>query len=151
MKKLPEQIPALEGLTPGKALDLACGKGGHARWLAARGWEVTAVDVTPQCDGGVHRVIRADLERGEFTIAPDSWDLIVCWRYWQEDLLPAIARGVRPGGVVALAGKTTGRFATSLERYRKVFGGWKELASDEDESFVFLVVQRAVRRAAQRA
>ena len=29
---------------PGRALDLACGEGRHALWLAARGWEVDAVD-----------------------------------------------------------------------------------------------------------
>ncbi|MDA8359924.1 MAG: class I SAM-dependent methyltransferase [Actinomycetota bacterium] len=31
-------------LEPGKALDLACGEGRNARWLASRGWKVTAVD-----------------------------------------------------------------------------------------------------------
>jgi SAM-dependent methyltransferase len=32
------------GLLPGRALDLACGEGRHAIWLASRGWQVTAVD-----------------------------------------------------------------------------------------------------------
>ena len=31
-------------LEPGRALDLACGEGRNARWLAARGWTVTGVD-----------------------------------------------------------------------------------------------------------
>jgi len=32
------------GLEVGRAVDLACGDGRHARWLAAHGWRVTAVD-----------------------------------------------------------------------------------------------------------
>jgi 2-polyprenyl-3-methyl-5-hydroxy-6-metoxy-1,4-benzoquinol methylase len=32
------------GLLPGRALDVACGEGRNAVWLAERGWRVTAVD-----------------------------------------------------------------------------------------------------------
>lgn len=35
---------ALGGLPPGDAVDLACGEGRNALWLAARGWRVTAID-----------------------------------------------------------------------------------------------------------
>jgi len=34
----------VESLTPGRALDVACGEGRNAVWLAERGWDVTAVD-----------------------------------------------------------------------------------------------------------
>jgi 2-polyprenyl-3-methyl-5-hydroxy-6-metoxy-1,4-benzoquinol methylase len=34
----------LADLPPGSALDLACGEGRNALWLAGRGWRVTAVD-----------------------------------------------------------------------------------------------------------
>ena len=34
----------LSDLPPGRALDLACGEGRNARWLAERGWHVTAID-----------------------------------------------------------------------------------------------------------
>jgi SAM-dependent methyltransferase len=34
------------GLTPARALDVACGEGGDAIWLAEQGWDVTAVDVS---------------------------------------------------------------------------------------------------------
>ncbi len=37
-------VQALTGVPPGRAVDLAAGPGRHARWLAARGWQVTAVD-----------------------------------------------------------------------------------------------------------
>jgi SAM-dependent methyltransferase len=36
--------PIVEGLNVGSALDLACGEGRNAIWLARRGWEVTGVD-----------------------------------------------------------------------------------------------------------
>lgn len=36
-----------ENLVPGRALDLGAGEGRNAIWLAARGWQVTAVDFSP--------------------------------------------------------------------------------------------------------
>ena len=39
--------PLVEGLEPGRALDIACGEGRNAIWLARQGWEVTAVDFSP--------------------------------------------------------------------------------------------------------
>lgn len=37
----------LAGLPPGRGLELACGEGRNARWLAERGWQVTAMDFSP--------------------------------------------------------------------------------------------------------
>jgi SAM-dependent methyltransferase len=132
---------ALSGVHPGKALDLAAGSGRHSLWLAERGWDVTAVDIQIEDIPGVH-CIRADLENLKYRIAPDSWDLIVCWLYWQPDLLPWIARGVRKGGIVAIAGKTSGRFATSLMQFREAFNGWKEIASGQNESRAFFIAAK---------
>jgi SAM-dependent methyltransferase len=130
MDEAPELINALADEPPGRALDLACGNGRHALWLAHRRWSVVAVDQVPVEIPDV-TFVQADLEQHEFRVLPGEWDLIVCWLYWQPDLLESIAGGVRPGGVAALAGKTSGRFATSLANYRAVFPGWTELAAGE--------------------
>ena len=121
-----------------EALDLAAGRGRLSIWLAGRGWDVTAVDIEIGEIPGVH-TIRADLEKHEYRVAPGAWDLIVCWLYWQPDLLAEIAAGVRRGGIVALAGKTSGRFATSLANYRRAFSGWTEISSGENETRAFFV------------
>jgi SAM-dependent methyltransferase len=139
---MPDQLAdVLTGVPPGKAVDLAAGSGRHSLWLAERGWDVTAVDIAIEDIPGVH-CVRADLENHEYRIAPDSWDLIVCWRYWQPDLMPEIARGVRKGGIVALAGKTSGRFATSLANYREAFEGWTEISSGRNEPITFFIAAK---------
>jgi SAM-dependent methyltransferase len=93
-------------LIPGRALDLACGAGRNALWLASRGWQVTAVDGSsvaieilsarnPAIDARL-----ADLEKHQYVIEPDSWDLIAMCYYLQRDLFDPAKRGVVPGGVV---------------------------------------------------
>lgn len=96
-------------LAPGNALDLACGTGRNAIWLAEQGWHVTAVDgartaieILNQRAAERRLEIQtstADLERLEFNIEPDSWDLIANCYYLQRSLLPALKQGVRRGGV----------------------------------------------------
>ena len=125
----------------GRALDLACGGGRHSLWLAKQGWEVTAVDLVMPVIPGVS-CIQADLEAHEYRIEPGAWDLIVCWLYWQPDLVPEIAAGVRPGGVVAMAGKNSGRFAASVAGYRLAFPGWQELTAGESGFKVFFIGRR---------
>ncbi|MGV0780272.1 FAD-dependent oxidoreductase [Mycolicibacterium sp. XJ775] len=50
-----------EGLPAGRALDLGCGEGGDAVWLAEHGWEVTGVDVS---DTALARAAAEARERG---------------------------------------------------------------------------------------
>jgi SAM-dependent methyltransferase len=39
-------VAEVAALTPGRALDVGCGEGADANWLAQRGWAVTAIDIS---------------------------------------------------------------------------------------------------------
>jgi SAM-dependent methyltransferase len=136
----PLVVSAAEGLAPGYALDLACGTGRNAIWLAERGWTVTAVDRSVvaiealrrrAADRGVTvEAVVADLEKGEYRIAPGRWDLIVVCRYLQRDLFPAVRDGVVPGGVVvavALMHPAGARFRAQPGELAAYFEGWEVL------------------------
>ena len=131
------------GLPPGRALDLACGAGRNALWLAGQGWDVTAVDgsavaIAKLRERTGERTLRvnarvADLERGEFAIEPEAWDLIAMCFYLQRDLIEAAKLGVRPGGVVLTivhipdpGGELT-RFRMRPGELRSYFSGWEML------------------------
>ncbi len=42
----PQLVAEVAGLEPGTALDVGCGEGADAVWLAERGWHVTAIDIS---------------------------------------------------------------------------------------------------------
>ena len=77
-------VAETEHLTPGRALDLACGEGRNAVWLAEKGWEATGIDFSPvalakaRClaeeRGVVVGWVEADVREWE---APSSFDLVV--------------------------------------------------------------------------
>lgn len=52
-------VREVEALEPGRALDLACGPGRNAVWLAERGWRVTAVDFSEVALSAARRLARA--------------------------------------------------------------------------------------------
>jgi len=106
----PLVIEASNKLRPGGALDLACGAGRNALYLAEEGWHVTAVDGSAEAIAVLRgraddRALKvdartADLTRNEFAIEPDSWDLITICYYLQRDLFEPAKRGVVPGGTL---------------------------------------------------
>lgn len=135
----PLLVLAAELLPAGKALDLACGPGRNALYLAGLGWRVTAVDRSPVAlnhlrsraplDSSIE-ILQADIERGEFSIPRDSYDLICDILYLERDLFDSIRAGVRPGGVFAgmILLKTAGHsseFRLSPGELRAEFAGWK--------------------------
>ena len=42
----PQLVAEVEGREPGRALDVGCGEGADAIWLAQRGWQVVATDIS---------------------------------------------------------------------------------------------------------
>ncbi len=109
----PLLLQAAAELTPGRALDVACGAGRHAAWLARGGWQVTGVDAS---EAGIElararnaqvdwRV--ADLERGEFVLEPNTYDLICVFYYLQRDLFPHLRAALKTGGAFIAAIHTT--------------------------------------------
>ena len=138
------------GKAPGKALDLACGAGRNAFWLAEHGWEVTAVD-------GSHAAIEilraraeerglkidaivADLEKDEFEIDPSRWDLIAICYYLQRNLFEPAKRGVAPGGIlisivhVTQRGEAEGPHRLRPGQLEQYFAGWEILHRSEGKA-----------------
>ncbi len=113
-------VSAAENISPGRALDLACGLGRNSVYLAARGWSVTAVDYSVAALAKLRdrcaevNIVSADLEREEFNIEPEAYDLIVDCCFLHRPLFPAIRAGVRPGGlfvgVLPLKDETSQKF-----------------------------------------
>ncbi len=101
-------------LTPGRALDVGCGTGANAVWLATQGWQVTAVDYSVVA---IQKGKRLAAERGvnlEFVVADASqyqpqgnYDLITCF-YIQlfpqhrVGMLANMSEALAPGGTFLL-------------------------------------------------
>lgn len=85
----------------GSVMDLACGRGRHVRWLAGRGFRVTALDRDAEAVAplrGVAEVIVADIEAGPWPLAGRSFDAVLVTHYLWRPLWPAILASVAPGG-----------------------------------------------------
>jgi len=84
----------------GPVLDVASGPGRHARFFAARGLEVVAVDREPQQIAGV-RFVQADLENGNpWPFAGQRFGAIVVTNYLHRPLFAAIEDSLAEGGVL---------------------------------------------------
>lgn len=86
-------------------LDVACGRGRHARWLASRGWQVEAVDQDADSllalagvDGIECR--QADLEGGPWPYFGEAFDAIVVTNYLWRPLMPFLLGALAESGIL---------------------------------------------------
>lgn len=106
-------------MRPGRALDLACGEGRNAVWLATLGWTVTAVDfASAALDKGRQRAAADGVdERIEFVDAdvttwqpePGAYDLVIAAYLHlvepdRSDLWRRAAGALAPGGALVIVG-----------------------------------------------
>lgn len=87
----------------GTVLDVACGRGRHLRWFAARGHAVVGVDRDAQALAtlqGVGETVLADIENGPWPFAGRRFDAVVVTNYLWRPLFAQLLAAVAPGGVL---------------------------------------------------
>ncbi|WP_104053133.1 MULTISPECIES: bifunctional 2-polyprenyl-6-hydroxyphenol methylase/3-demethylubiquinol 3-O-methyltransferase UbiG [unclassified Arthrobacter] len=108
-------VSEVRGLKPGRVLDVGCGEGADAVWLAEQGWDVTALEVS---NVALDRAARQADQRGvtvhwlhsglvEAALPPASFDLVsaqypALLRTDSNAAERALLRAVAPGGVLLL-------------------------------------------------
>jgi SAM-dependent methyltransferase len=103
----------------GRVLDVACGAGRHARFLASRGLHVEAVDrdaeaLAALADIAQVRRVCADIEAGAWPFPGQRYAGIVVTNYLHRPLLRTLVGSLAEGGVLLYE-----TFARGNERYGK--------------------------------
>ncbi|MGA7835670.1 MAG: class I SAM-dependent methyltransferase [Acidimicrobiales bacterium] len=148
-------VALVEGRVPGRALDLGCGTGTDALFLASKGWDVIGVDFAPEAIATASRRAREAGSTAHFVVGDVSqltaanvrgpFDLIVdigCFHAVPNRLRDNYARGVaqvaRPGADFYLTGidsppltwRLVGASGVSLAELRRRFGGDFDVSED---------------------
>ncbi|HZO26105.1 MAG TPA: class I SAM-dependent methyltransferase [Chloroflexota bacterium] len=121
-------------LVPGTALDVGCGEGADAIWLAERGWQVTAVDVsTVALERAARQAAKAGAEIADritwqhadatsWEPAPSQFDLVSAMfihlpRLEHDALYRRLAAAVRLGGTLLIVGHHPSDLETTVGRW----------------------------------
>jgi 2-polyprenyl-3-methyl-5-hydroxy-6-metoxy-1,4-benzoquinol methylase len=125
----PQLIAEAADMRPGTALDVGCGEGADAIWLAERGWDVTAADISPvalqraashaEAAGVADRItwLHTDFTAG----VPTGFDLVTAQFMHlpgaQIDVMQRrLAAAVNPGGILLVVGHDPSDMGTTLPR-----------------------------------
>lgn len=102
-------------------LDIACGRGRHMAWLAARGFDVTGIDNADEAvlaASAFGRCLQADIEQAAWPLLdqglPRRFDVVLVTNYLWRALFPTILQSLAPGGLLlyetfALGNEAVGR------------------------------------------
>jgi SAM-dependent methyltransferase len=151
-------VEEVDGLTPGRALDLACGEGRNAIWLAERGWQVTGVDFSR---AGLEKAGQLQEKRGvkaewiaadllDYRPEPEAFGLVIVF-YLQvpaehrTPILKTAAGAVAPGGTFLLVGHDSTNIADGYggPQFPPVLYTARDIAGDLDQTG--LRIERAER------
>jgi SAM-dependent methyltransferase len=137
-------------LQQGQALDVACGNGRNALYLAERGFAVTAIDYSAEALSLLHREAavrgltiatnQVDLEAAPLLPA-GSFDLILQFFYLHRPLLPLLKVLLKPRGIMVLrtfsragpfpGGLANPDFVLNAGELLQLFSGWEVLVHEE--------------------
>ena len=164
----PRLLEHASELPAGTALDVGCGEGADAIWLAERGWHVTALDVSPVAlQRGARRAaevnadaadridwLQVDLLTWEGP-EPGSYDLISAqFMHLPEEprhaLFARLADSVAPGGTLLIVGHHPSDLQTTIPRPPRpeLFYDASEIAASLDPREWEIVVAAAPERTA---
>ncbi|HEX9865348.1 MAG TPA: class I SAM-dependent methyltransferase [Acidimicrobiia bacterium] len=155
----PPGLTAVAHLIPttGLALDIACGRGRTAVWLALRGMDVFAVDVSPVAIDLAKELasLSGVAERCRFEVfdldhgLPESpqVDLVLCHLFRDPRLDQLMMDRLKPGGSVAIAvlsevGVGAGPFRIRSGELREAFAALEVLAEGEAEGIAWFLGRR---------
>jgi len=136
--------------TAGRALDLACGRGRNALFLAERGLSVTALDISAEAldqlrAEATNRDLAIDVRQVDLEADPqlprEAFDLAIQFFYLQRSLFPRLLAAVRPGGLAVVrtlssagdfeGGPDNPDFVLRPGELPGVFAGWEILRHEE--------------------
>ncbi|HNA99825.1 MAG TPA: class I SAM-dependent methyltransferase [Marmoricola sp.] len=101
-------IAEVTGLQTGTALDVGCGEGADAIWLAQQGWQVTALDVSQvaldrAANAASAHEVHVDWRCAGIESSPGEFDLVSAFYlpiHRESNALAALLESVAPGGTL---------------------------------------------------
>ena len=129
----PQLVAEVSGRPPGRALDVGCGEGADAIWLARSGWMVVAADISGVAlergaqharEAGPDVAARIEWRQADLLASPpepDAFDLVSA-QFMQlppeprTRLFTALMASVRPGGTLLVVGHHPSDLATGVPR-----------------------------------